>query len=78
MMNDDIRLDYPDAYLKEPRNRIKPPEDLGAMPDTTAYFDEVLLKSMRLLDNALDRSAWDAAVYLAKIVSRLMEVEERE
>ena len=59
-------------------NPVKPPENLGAMPDPTAYFDEVLLKSMRLLDNALDCGAWDTAVYLSKIVSRLMEVEERE
>ncbi len=60
----------------EPRDKIIPPTDCGALPDPTAYYDEICLKAMGKLDSMLNAGEYRNAVYVAKVVSALMHDED--
>ena len=72
MVGDMIQGKTYNTQSDEPRNRIIPPDDCGALPDPTAYYDEICLKAMRKLEIMLDAGEWCNSVHLAKTVSILM------
>jgi len=66
-----------DTHSGEPRNRIIPPSDCDALPDPTAYYDEICLKAMAKLETMLDAGEYCNAVFMARVVSALMHDEEK-